>query len=117
LLSYTDRVAYLIPYQKPNLIVHLVVHQQQQFPEGTSYTHTYIPITNKEATMAITKSSLLPTTLKGAQDEAIGEQDEAKKVGQAMRVHLVQELTKEMQEHTKNGKAQAVLGQKPVCLR
>jgi hypothetical protein len=77
----------------------------------------YIHIISTEAAMAITKSSLLPTSLKGAQDENIGDQDEAKKAGQAMRVHLVQELTREMEEHIKSGKAQAVLGPNPVCLQ
>jgi len=51
--------------------------------------------------------------LLGAPDHSIGSNVDTK-TGQSMRVQLVQELTEEMRNHVRHGKAQVVFGKNPV---
>jgi len=55
-------------------------------------------------------------TLLNAPDTTIGEEDAGKKAGQAFRIQLVQDLTKEMKDHIRHGKSQLVLGTNSVFI-
>jgi len=52
--------------------------------------------------------------LLNAPDITIGEKDAGTRAGQAFRIQLVQDLTKEMKDHLRHGKAQLVLGTNSV---
>jgi len=53
-------------------------------------------------------------SLLNAPDTTIADKDAGTRAGQAFRIQLVQDLTKEMKEHMRHGKAQLVLGTNSV---
>lgn len=61
-----------------------------------------------------TPSGSVKLALLNAPDTTVGEKDAGTRAGQAFRIQLVQDLTKEMKDHLRHGKAQLVLGTNSV---